>query len=49
MTEVPVVITCPWCDEDSHALLADADPFECAACGTSVELVVEAPALDVAA
>jgi hypothetical protein len=43
------MVTCPWCEEGSEALLADAEVFECAACGTCVELVEEAPALDVAA
>jgi hypothetical protein len=43
------VVTCPWCEEWSDALLADIEVFECAACGTRVELVEETTALDVAA
>lgn len=41
--------TCPWCEEGSDSLPADADVFECATCGTCVELVEEAAVLDVAA
>jgi hypothetical protein len=46
------MIACPWCDEEAADLLVDVEPpevYRCPTCGTSVDLVEEPSALDVAA
>lgn len=48
-----VLIACPWCEEDGLVVFGELEAqgasFTCAECGTSVELVDEPPALEVAA
>ena len=41
-----IVVDCPWCDGPAQVLEASVD---CPACGVSVELEPEVPALEVAA
>jgi endogenous inhibitor of DNA gyrase (YacG/DUF329 family) len=49
-----VCVTCPWCEEDARLVLAEVQEaqasFDCAECGTRVDLVEESPVpLDLAA
>ena len=49
-----VCVTCPWCEEDARLALTEVQEaqasFDCAECGTRVDLVEEPPVpLDLAA